>query len=128
MEQQQTNNPPQDDNQQHVATLEKLLDQIDQLNIVNDDSKTRLSEALKAAVEALQGNEKAPEKQPNGGGLDLSADPIADHLMRVAEGRPSREDQRHGEAVRTLVELTQNTSHTDDHDDAAKYLARLVKD
>jgi uncharacterized protein YicC (UPF0701 family) len=129
MEQQVDNQKVQNDTQDHIGTLEKLLQQIDQLN-VNDESKTKLADALTAALEALKEKDEKPDQEPkkNTGGLDLSADPIADHLLRVAQGRPSREQQRHDEAVNTLVELTQGTSHVEDHDEAAMFLARLVKD
>jgi hypothetical protein len=129
MEQVKNEQQPQNDTQQHVATLEKLLQQIEELN-VNPDSRLKLADALTAALEALKEKEDKPEDQPkkNSGGLDLSADPISDHLLRVAQGRPSRSQEAHNDAVRTLVELTQGTSHADDQDEAAMFLARLVKD
>ena len=116
----------QNDNQKHVETLQRLLAQLDGLKLDSPESKARLEAALRAAVDAL-GGDKGGEKQ-QASGLDLSADPATDHLLRLSSGRLSAREEKNADAVNTLVAAVNNTARGDEKADAAKALARMVKD
>ena len=117
MENNQQNHDQSELRQTHTVTLQKLLSQLDQLN-VNDVSRPMLAEALAAAMEALR---------TTSGGVELSDADVYGHLSRIAQGLPSRDQERRQSAVNTLVELTNNVPSREDGNGPVSDLAKLVK-
>ena len=106
----------------HSITLQKLLSQVDSLN-VTEESKARLRDALAAGIEALKATS---------GGLELSQDDANDHLMRVVSGETGRtraKAARNQQAVIELAALVDQVPHGQDEGGASAVntLARLVR-
>lgn len=51
---------------------------------------------------------------------------VFDHLARIAQGKPTADQERRQSAVDTLVSLTRNLPTEQDHDQAAIELAELI--
>lgn len=104
--------------QSHSVVLQRLLSQLPQLNVSEQD-RPKLSEALSAAIEALGTTSR---------GVELSQDAATEALLRVIEGRSSAQEEKRQDAVMHLASLVNNQPSNDDKSDGAKFLASLVKD
>lgn len=118
----------QNNHEKHVTTLQKLLEQVDGLNM-NDQSKSLLTEALRYALEKLKtdAGESRTETTASSN-VNLSHETANDVLMRVIEGRPSSSEERRQSAVQTLAALVENEDTQPEVSDAAIQLSKLVKD
>lgn len=114
------------DNQQHVETLRRTLQQLEAFAFKNPESKAKLQQALEAAISALENGETEKPQQQTGGGIDLS-ESVEDTLLRVIEGRPSRTGERKRDAVMHLASLVDQVPQREAVSEPVAALARLVR-
>lgn len=105
----------------HGVTLQKLLSQLDTLN-VTEGSKPRLREALTAAISALQ---------QTSGGVELSQGSAMEYLVNLVSGEDDRataKAERQRDAVMTLAALVDQERHQEpDESDPVAFLADLIR-